>query len=230
MTTNGHQEKRARIDLGKPLFHTIIDVMVDYENFVHQEKLDISKLELEIRLGMVITGNRRWRSIIECGGCLAIDEDFKRSSSLYFKAGSDVVMLGRVKRILANEGFQGQTKPQCRQRISDDHIRWEVDDQGSIINKSLENKQKLRVRDVAMLSYEYDFRVAIAVENPIVESNQISDNLDPSSWVIERVKRRVTYTNPRCHWIVDITEVTTTNKGKTDKEIDFEIEIELLPR
>lgn len=108
--------------------------------------------------------------------------------------------------------------------------RWQIDTTGSISQG--EQKVKLFTHNFALLSYNYDIRVAAARETRLsIPSHHVH-------MISERVKHRTTYSHPRKQlWHVDWTEVSTKNLEATSisvaaggtSESETEVEFEMSP-
>ena len=97
----------------------------------------------------------------------------------------------------------------------------------------MESKEKLMVRDLTLPAANFDLRVSLASEkimNSVVHE-------PPPGWKSKRIKRRRSYyrRDQTIKWQIDVTEVTTIHNsslrgGHGTTEVDYEIEMELLPQ
>ena len=111
-------------------------------------------------------------------------------------------------------------------RFDADKNRWEIGEKGEIL--SGENKCRFVSIDLALLSQQYDMRIAAATETR--DCTKL-----PGAFTQERLKRRNTYkrSDGRSQWQIDITEVETTELGagnvpvgETVKQMEVEFEME----
>ena len=199
-------------------------------------------IEIEVRLGMITSGVRRWRSLISQSfkdnltGAFIIDASNKHKYGVDFDAGIDRTHSQRLDRIFAN--FDKSEVTEQLVRITDDKIRYEV--KAGQDDKPLEQKEAPICRsDIAMYAFHYDIRINCCVETPIEAeySNSGKNHSSASSknWKMERLKRRISYTSKTHNpWRIDVTEVVPRTRDLLTGEITtenrlYEVELELLP-
>jgi hypothetical protein len=230
-TSGGPAAKRLRVE-GIDLFQLIAKSLHDMRHAIKAKPIssDPSKLEIEMRVGMIIDGSRRWKSHKPTGGGVIPDE------RVNFKSGIDEILTERIKTILKATGFRSLVESPQRVRI--DHtgsLRCTVDSHGQETGY-METKDKFLRCNIACLAHNYDMRIDVASE---IESVGGSNSLtEPRPiWNKERLKKRIKYrreqnpTQPqRSYWMVDLTEVTTTDligsnigKSVTTMELEFEM-------
>jgi hypothetical protein len=227
----GPAVKRVRLE-GVDLFQLIAKNLHDMRHAVKSKPIssDPSKIEIEMRVGMIIDGSRRWKSHKPTGGGVIPDE------RVNFKSGIDEILAERIKSILKATGFRSVVEPPQRVRI--DHtgsLRCTVDSHGQEIGY-LETKDKFLRCNIACLAHNYDMRIDVASEIETDVTSRRSTDPRPV-WNKERLKKRIKYrreqtSTQRSYWMVDLTEVTTTdlmgaNIGKSITTI--ELEYEMLP-
>eukprot|EP01041_Mallomonas_annulata_P003679 gene3679-7320_t len=214
------QEKRPRIDPGRPTFQSLYELFNDLKKNAHLHLKDFTTLEVEARIGMIVATHRRWKSTFESDNVLMADDNLKKSFHLNFRSGIDEVMFDKLKKILSSEGFKPELLPPKRQRSNFNHERWDVDSAG-VVKRSIENKIKLLRCDLALLSHHYDIRIDAASETPQTTPNT---SFNPDIWHLERLKRRISYTPPRqqggvtaaAYWRIDLTEVESVTNGSSE--------------
>jgi len=91
----------------------------------------------------------------------------------------------------------------------------------------MESKEKLMTRDLTIPAANFDLRISLSSEK--IMNNAVPE--PPMGWKSKRVKRRRSYTrrDKTIAWQIDVTEVTTTTSSNNHTEVDYEIEMELLP-
>lgn len=208
--------------------------------------IDLSKIEIELRLGMFVTNESRWRiphssnNLQQASACI-VDDSTRSSNRIEFKAGLDLSFVHHHLQGVLNDvkKFRELLKsPTQRTRGSGDYMnakRWVVGEHDKII--SMESKQKLFREDISLLSHEYDIRIGVALETRI---EGIPRGFDPLGWTVERRKRRKSYVlNAEHHsiWKIDYTEVDVINRKLgpnntfeiTNSSTEYELELELQP-
>jgi hypothetical protein len=199
---------------------------------------DRNKVEVEIRLGMVISEDRRWKGQASRKRIIPIVEQMRQSLRLRFEAGVDEHYLEHLGHVFASDKFEKMPQPIQRVRCDEtSRRRWVVDSSDRV--SVVEEKRRFSRVDLALLSHNYDLRMDAAIEMPIVELSL--GELNPDRWHTERLKRRVTYRakNPQMSaWKIDVTEVDVSQRssipstagipkgGKQCKEIEVEFELE----
>ena len=156
---------------------------------------EFKNIEIEIRLGMIIKGIRRWKSLnTACFPgtkepiAFAVNEEAKRFYDISFDVGIDASHSERLKNIFTSEKYTTTETSEHLIRILPDKTRFEVV-QGKP-NKLLEEKSKLFRSDIALFAFHYDMRLDCCKETPLVGtlSSHLADN-----WDMERLKRRTSY-------------------------------------
>ena len=223
MNSNGvSAEKKQRLEGYRDMFSTIYGILNEVHSKVRSQGIDAATLEVEVRVGMIIYCNRRWRNVISRPEVIPVEDTIRNSLNLTFQPGIDDVQIERLKNVLISEGFSTDVKPICRQRININHDRWEVSHNNvGATMQNIENKTKILSCDLALLSHHYDIRIAAATETV---SQKV---IDPDSWTTERLKRRITYTRPKLLWKIDLTEVETTARNIPGVVKDIELEFEI---
>lgn len=161
----------------------------------------IDKIEIEVRVGLVINGLRRSFGQGILDQSLVIEEQVRSQRGLRFRSGIDEPIVEIVKAVFG----KGVRQPEQRLRVNDLGNRWSVDHHGRVI--SCESKKKLATVDVACIGHQYDLRIDLASETP----QQVES---PSMYEVysqERIKRRITFNPEICAdvWKVDLTFVET---------------------
>ena len=101
----------------------------------------------------------------------------------------------------------------------------------------MESKEKLmHPLDLALPAANFDLRVSLSSEKPLMGQTVIRE--PPAGWSSKRIKYRRSYSrrDKSIKWQIDVTEVTTIHNsmrgggGTGTTEVDYEIEVELLPQ
>jgi hypothetical protein len=209
------------------------------------QAIDLSKVEVEVRVGMIIAEDRRWRAQIPRKIIYPVSEQRRIESGLEFKAGVDEIFVEHLKKVLSSDRFTCTQLPPQRLR-SDQRTgkRWEVDANDRVM--MVERKERFYRYDQALVSHIYDIRIDGAIERPMPSQggNGSSDQDSRShrdNWQTERLKRRKTYRSKVSEsqaWKIDVTEVDisenrstsgasgSTSSGILFKEMELEFELE----
>lgn len=201
----------------------------------------IRYMRSQVRFGMIISGNRRWKKRSGGKEAILVDDAVRTFDQLLFKPGIDGAFEIKLrKKLLSNGMFECSEQPLQILRFDNLGHRWEVDCKGEVVNGKSETKKHFRRADVAMLSYDYDLRIDVATETPISLESL-------STWMQQRKKRRYTFTakNLSAPWKIDLTHIECTKNGAmnsnssnsnisdsvsgSDSEKEIELEFELLP-
>lgn len=222
--------KRARMEPGagrRDLYQALGDALYGaYQTMKTQEAQGpvSGEWEVEVRLGMLHADMRRRISALDpSGGVYSYPPGMLPRPD--FASGIDSVLLNKVKEVLTAEGFEATTIPLQRVRNDRAGIRFEMTSDGRC--RVLEKKTKVSNTDLNCLCYFHDLRVGLALEEPPASDTKI----DPSAWLVERHKRRTSYTNASVvrHWRIDVTEVESFVNGKAGSSSELEMEFEILP-
>lgn len=247
------QKKQKVQSEGSPIFETV--AMRLYE--VHK---DLSKnykgsalelIEIEIRIGMIIEGCRRWKGRTH-NKCVAV-VDPRANPSLRFRAGIDHIFARKLRTKLNAPMFQSTVEPLQIMRCDQSDNRWTVNNEGELL--AAEKKTALDQINLAMVAHDYDIRINVATETPapatdVKDAAVISAALNPpvnrAAWCVERRKRRTNYNcvDAKANmgmWRVDYTEVDIITRpvgagagpsngsnnasSKSKKEIELEFEL-----
>jgi hypothetical protein len=219
-------QKRFRPE-GVDLFQLIAQNLHAMRNDLKSKPIsaDPSKIEVEMRVGMITDGSRRWKSHKSTGGGVIPDE------RVSFKSGIDEILSEKIKNILKQTGFCFDVEPPQRVRL--DHagtLRCLVDVHGNVAGY-IETKDKFLRCNIACLGHNYDMRIDIASE---IEESRAPNAATHPVWHKERLKKRIKYRREqngfRSYWMIDMTEVVTTDltglnigKSVTSTELEFEL-------
>jgi len=246
-----HEAKKQKIDGGgKPYFETLANTLYGVQKDIRKnyKDEDMGFMEIEVRIGMVIENYRRWK--YRCSTKSVAIVDPRKHSHMRFKAGVDHIFARKLKSKLAERMFRPSPQPLQIMRMNEHDQRWTVDSRGTFL--SAETKQALEQTNLALLAHEYDIRINVATEKPIVIAGeggvnpeeaamQINSIVDYDNWLVERRKKRTSYTCVETPmWRVDYTEVdclygsagindSSTSNNKTVKEVELEFELEKQP-
>lgn len=141
------------------------------------------KLEVEVRVGMLVDGPRRMHpQLHQQKSCLVYEfDESKRGAAGYeFKSGIDEDMVERLKRSFQNEKFKETKQPLQTLHVDDAGNRWEVRDKNEIVHLP-ERKSRLTRLDFALLAHNYDVRIDTAVESAL---DQRTSSIDPNKWTL----------------------------------------------
>ena len=200
----------------------------------HNEK---ASLEIEVRIGMLVEGNRRLHpQLHQTQSCLVYEQDAQRKGGYSFRSGIDEEILERLKRSFALENFKEIKQPVQVLHSDDRGNRWEVKDSGQAVLFP-EKKDRFSRLDVALLAHGYDIRIDAAMETPV---DTRLETVDTSRWTMKRIKKRSTFKiDPRAFWHIDVTIVESipsespsgggeglSSSGEKNIEIEFELEQE----
>lgn len=215
---------------GTPFYETIatslFEIWKTIRNDVNTNKsIEISKVEIEIRVGHILSESRRWKSQSSKKQICCISDSQRSELGLNFKSGVDEIYVEHLKRILTSDSFHIEQKPSERLRFSPDGVRWQVDTNGNVL--MAESKTKIIKYDLALLSHQYDIRINAATENP--QSRMSVQN--PDKWTLERYKKRKTL-KPKgqdyASWRIDMTEVDIKDRiNATNSVREMELEFEM---
>lgn len=220
--------KRQRIEEGEDIFQTLAQTLHEMRAAMLTKNIpDLTKLEVEMRVGMLVDRNRRWKSHHPSGGAVVAND-----KTVTFKSGIDDIIADRLKGILTMEGYNETVLKPERLRFNEaGDIRRVVDDAGNAIGMA-EAKDKFLRRDIACLGHNYDIRLDVASELPIQTAAPSSSEASVV-WHVERLKRRVRYSMAERAWQIDVTEVETTKLvGAEASRVatpTIELEFELVP-
>lgn len=172
-------------------------------------------VEVEFRIGMLVSDKRRrWRSSQPAGGCYALQQETAKQLGVEFVAGVDEAAEGRLRQVLASEGYTGSSTEQRVRTGDTGGLRCLVDDQGR--ETTSETKKKVLRLDLGCVGHQYDARLEVATE---VSGDSAGGGVGRSGgqrWTRERLKRRTTYARSAPQpgaWQVDLTAVSTTELG-----------------
>jgi hypothetical protein len=205
--------------------------------------IDRTKVEVEVRLGMILQGGCRWHDQTPSDAVAIFDDERRVQQRLEFCAGVDKIFLIQhlqSKILTERNDFKQVTQPMQRMRSISSALRWEVitDKDGSTRIQIPESKERFFRWNLGLLSHEYDLRIDGAVERQVGPHNaRYMDSIDyERDWTQERIKHRSTYSSRRYpYWKIDVTEVHSINRLKapsrpaldSSPSIDYEFEIEL---
>jgi len=106
MNSNTSSEKRQRLDGGRDMFSTIYGILHETHSKVKDQGIDSSKLEVEARIGMIISCDRRWRSLITRPEVIPVEDRIRSSCNLTFLPGIDDIQIERLKMFLYQKDLQ----------------------------------------------------------------------------------------------------------------------------
>ena len=224
---------------------------------VRQKILDLhlapQTVEIEFRIGMLVSGSRRWQSSWPTGGCLSLSQEQAQQMGVSFVSGIDEVAVGRLKQLLLDEGYTTSFSEQRVRMGSNSGRRSVVDAHGH--ETISETKMKILRLDLGCVGHQYDGRLEVATE--VANSSSGGGGGRVEKWTMERLKRRTTFRKTTSSsssssssgngsggsgaWQVDLTEVTTTqlhaegsssssgNGSGSGTEQNTELEFELTP-
>ena len=230
--------KKVKVEtVGKDMFHTMCEILHGMRKEVRDKGVtfDRTSVEVEIRVGMLVGNDRRWKAQTHSSKLMveALD-DFSRSKrNLEFKAGVDEIYLEGLKKIFGDLGIHGEVQPLQRLRIDDRQNRFEINAAGDVTKA--ESKTNFYRYDLALFSHEYDIRMNAASEMPSSAPSSSSSSSSSSvgdlskNWSLERLKRRTTYRKKASAWKIDVTEVEVTSRyrsSETKRELELEFELE----
>jgi hypothetical protein len=158
--------KKQRIgNEGSPFYETIATSLFEIWKKIRHDvnttkSIDVSKVEIEIRVGHLLSDCRRWKSQSSRKQICCISDSQRADLGLNFKSGVDEIYVEHIKRILTTDKFDIVQKPSERLRCTPDGKRWQVDSNGSIL--MAESKVKIMKYDLALLSHQYDIRINAA--------------------------------------------------------------------
>mmetsp|Transcript_13537 Transcript_13537/g.20314 ORF Transcript_13537/g.20314 Transcript_13537/m.20314 type:complete len:704 (+) Transcript_13537:1725-3836(+) len=198
-----------------------------------QLELFVKEVEVEVRIGMIVCGPRRWKTKGAGRDVTVVDETFRTANGLAFKSGVDPTFETKLKKKLASSNLYNTTKQPLQILRSDNNKnRWEVDDNGNLKTFSEEKKERFVRSDIALLSFDYDARLDGATEKKVPSENT-TNITSTNTWTQERRKDRTTYTSTDANfpWKIDFTRVETkANMPGAVVENEIELEFELLDR
>lgn len=203
--------------------------------------LEQEELEIELRLGMIISDFYRWKVQSNEDIVIQLSEQNRLvGSSLTFRAGVDETFVNELHSfVLRASEFVIEEQPAQRIKLDKNKNRYQFATDNSIL--SYEEKDKLVDCDLALLGRNYDLRIAVARER----QGRIAPadlSLASIQFESERTKRRTSYKSrdkSLAHWKLDLTEVisrdldtsgeyTTTKAGSPSSQLtDLELEIEM---
>eukprot|EP01038_Epipyxis_sp_PR26KG_P009328 gene9328-12570_t len=249
-----HVNKKMRIN-DIPVIVAIHKQLTAIKDGSHSFNTLTDNLEIEVRIGMMIDGNKRWKGRTHHDAALIVGSDDRRTTSLSFKSGVDSVFAKQLRAKLSNNNYFTMTENPI-QILRNDHQnnRWEVEMNSDETNSSIimmENKQKITRSDIALLAFDYDIRIDSAIETNMNNNNNNNYVINTSQWIQERRKHRKTYiakpesgilkfhkNNPviQSCWKIDFTEVEVikndnnlnSNNINNNSIKQTEIELELL--
>jgi hypothetical protein len=214
------------------------------------------EMEIEIRLGMIVTGSRRFYQRSEKNKAqLALGEDFRKQGNAVFQAGIDESFARRLRHRLQTSTKDFVAIPQPTEIVycnasnqpGQQNKRYLLIENENENRKVFREEEKSRKFDLqlAMLPYDYDLRICGAKEKTrereiIVENDSkfTTDN-EPFNCDRTRTKKRITFyrKNKARLWRIDFTEVITTplnhvngngsSSGGQDGSKSGEVEYEL---
>lgn len=228
------QMKRLRVEeIGQPIGQMLLTALMNIWSYCHRNPIDKTKIEIEARLGMILSQNQRWQAQNPSKTTLIVEEDRRCSQNLEFKAGIDHIFLVKhlINKILIPENeFTVVSKTNQCLRSNNSSLRWEIDSTSQI--KLCERKERFFRWNYALLASEYDIRIDGSVE---LEVNPSDTNIEFDKWTQERTKNRTTYVSAKfpC-WKVDVTEVHVIRRdlgARNNLNIqsfkEYEVEFEL---
>lgn len=227
-----HVAKRARVEVDPMNFRISLSSLVGnvpaiLKNLEGQGTTVSSEdVEVEIRLGMLVSNDRRLHSRDQLQRGHIVDPTRKSEFSVEFKSGVDLYVAKKIKERFQLAGFQATAPVNTTLYCSDRGERFSknADDQFVTVDK----KDRLVNYDVGLSSHDYDIRISIARE--VKNSSNVA--IPSADWTIQRVKRRICYTHAKnSHWKVDLTEVTSQPRSITtleasEREIELEFELQ----
>jgi hypothetical protein len=222
-------QKRQRLEEGMDIFQALAQALHEMRRDAIARNVDPTKLEVEMRVGMLVDRDRRWKAHQASGGALVTND-----KTIAFQSGIDKLIADRLKGILTTEGYRETVLKPERLRFNETgDIRRVVDDAGNLSGKA-EAKDKFDRRNIACLGHNYDIRLDFASETPVDMSSASSAASEAGIvWHMERLKRRTRYTMPGRGWQVDLTDVDTTKlTGPGASRVakpTIELEFELVP-
>jgi len=233
-----------------PAFHAMMSSLLSVRERLRTtcEEASWPNTEVEVRIGMVVKGCRRWQSLkSNCfpgssgSGAYSIDEDSKRTHGVEFIAGIDQAHAERLPAIFGSDKYTRTATTEQVVRIAE-KIRYDATPGAPM--RLLEEKTKILRTDIAMFAYHYDLRIDCNLERPL--SGGVPDGLQ-SKWEKERRKSRTTFKsiNPRYAllsyltsrhrycipliliffsdmWKVDVTTVISKKRDPSTGEIDHQ--------
>lgn len=173
---------------------------------------------------------KRWKCRHGSKGIVVVDP--RVNSHLLFRAGVDRIFASKLLQKLGQKTlFHCNSQPLEIMRGDAANNRWTVSEGGVVL--MVEQKDVVEQINMALVAHDYDIRMNIATEIP-VESNARILPIDTEAWIIERRKKRSSYTcKEASKWRIDFTEVDATHRvdargmqWKDSKELELEFELE----
>lgn len=174
--------------------------------------------------------SKRWKCRHGSKGIVVVDP--RVNSQLLFRAGVDRIFASKLLHKLGQKTlFHCNSQPMEIMRSDAASNRWTVSEGGVVV--MVEQKDVVEQINMALVAHDYDIRLNIATEIP-VESNAKMPPIDFEAWIIERRKKRSSYTCKEVSkWRIDFTEVDATHRvdargmqRKDSKELELEFELE----
>ncbi len=237
MNHAGGDDTMARYKKNSKEFYAVLleSLKTVWSKIQEQGRTGNSVVEVEVRVGMLVTQGRRFTPQLLLTEQRAIQVAEGSRAGMEFKAGVDECHLHDVKKDLAEHGYEGSEQPVSRLRVNGIGQRWEIGPNGAIL--STESKKKFFQSDLALLCHEYDIRVNSAMETQKPASGSESNDAvsDAMSWNQERLKRRISYRSKKSPWRVDLTDVEITHRQPSSqgqyvltstRELELEVELD----
>lgn len=179
---------------------------------------------------------KRWKCRHDSKGIVVVDP--RVHSQLLFRAGVDRIFASKLQHKLGQKNlFHCRSQPLEIMRGDAANNRWTVSEDGEVL--MAEKKDVVEQINMALVAHDYDIRLNIATEIPadVVSAHQSNTGVPPidtEAWIIERRKKRSSYTcKEASKWRIDFTEVDATHRvdahgrqRKDSKELELEFELE----
>eukprot|EP01039_Chlorochromonas_danica_P002294 gene2294-2513_t len=192
--------------------------------------LEINEVELEIRVGMLISEQKRLHSRDQRRLSHMVDPSRKNGLGVEFVSGIDEILAKKIKEKFPKMGFTASPPTTTTILCTPSGERYSAN--GGNKGYSLaDRKEKLKNFDLGMSSHDYDIRISLSSEKKSEDSDMFA--VPYVNWDVQRKKKRTTFVHQsHSFWQVDLTEVVSQYKDPTlqmergnEKEIELEFEL-----
>lgn len=191
-----------------------------------------SKMEIEIRLGLISLSDRLERATpgVPGSGALTLDTETMRRRGLRFVSGVSAPDFDAIKDDVGRKyGTVGQPSREVVYVYDSGRLRDQRVIMDGVNPPKLESKGSKHQVNFQMPSAPYDLRVQASLEQTV---ETLTGTEPPSGWSGRRTKRRVTWQSPEeadgWQWQADLTLVEEISLNRGMQEVK-EVELELLP-